>query len=276
MLEKFWIDIAAMEPYNNWTGGFIYGFFFEKGIYNAQPMTEYLNDKFKDRSVHRHLNIAVTNVLNGQFSIFDESLPTEDLIRILQASVSFSGISPAIEYEEQIYFSGNTVYENDVLSVINHCESLGYKEEDIVIDTILSGEREVGPFNSEKANAFSVLKRSSEVFKYYQHMHGIMRAKDGHRNVNFRYVVGPDISLPSKVIPLNYSVRETQTLMDLGERDAERTIYKLLYKTDEEISDRIKSSMEIRFFNKDRQKKHEEKMREVFNHFIGRELLKVT
>ena len=97
-LEKFWIDVAAMDPYENWTGGFIYGFFFEKGIYNAQPMSDYLNDKFKDRSVHRHLNIAVTNVLNGQFSIFDESLPSEDMIRILQASVSFSGISPAIEY----------------------------------------------------------------------------------------------------------------------------------------------------------------------------------
>ena len=60
-LEKFWIDVAAMDPYENWTGGFIYGFFFEKGIYNAQPMSDYLNDKFKDRSVHRHLNIAVTN-----------------------------------------------------------------------------------------------------------------------------------------------------------------------------------------------------------------------
>ena len=86
--------------------------------------------------------------------------------------------------------------------MINHCESLGYKEEDIVIDTILSGEREVGHFESEKANAFSVLKRSSEVFKYYQHMHGIMRAKDGHRNVNFRYVVAPSFQLPTKIMPL--------------------------------------------------------------------------
>ena len=89
------------------------------------------------------------------------------MLQILNASVSFSGISPAIEYDGQIYFSGNTVYENDVLSVINHCESLGYDEKDIVIDTIISGEREVPQFNHDKANAFSVLKRSSEVFKYY-------------------------------------------------------------------------------------------------------------
>ena len=98
MLEKFWVDLATMNPYSNWTGGFIYGFFFEKGIYDMKPMVQYLNEKFGKRTVRRHMNIAVTNILNGQFSIFDESLPIEDLIRILSASVSFSGISPAVEY----------------------------------------------------------------------------------------------------------------------------------------------------------------------------------
>ena len=99
MLRSFWIELASMSPYDSWTGGFIYGFFFEKGIYDLRPMAEYLNDQFSERTVHRHLNIAVTNVLNGQFSIFDESLPTQDLIRILAASVTFSGISPAVEYD---------------------------------------------------------------------------------------------------------------------------------------------------------------------------------
>ena len=81
----------------------------------------------------------MTNILNGAFSIFDEHTPFEDLLNILVASVSFSGISPAIELGDSIYISGNAVYENDILSVINHCESLGYAEENIVIDTILSG-----------------------------------------------------------------------------------------------------------------------------------------
>ena len=162
-----------------------------------------------------------------------------------------------------------------MLSVINHCESLGYKEEDIVIDTILSGQREVSQFDSEKANAFTVLKRSSEIFKYYQHMHGIMRAKDGHRNVNFRYVVAPSFHMPSKIVPMSHSIQETRTLLEQGERDAERTIYKLLYKTDEEITKRIHSPMELRFYNKERQAKHEERMRGVFTKFMEREKTKV-
>lgn len=106
-------------------------------------------------------------------------------------------------------------------------------------------------------------------------MHGIMRAKDGHRNVNFRYVVGPDMQLPTKIMPLSYSPAETDSLMDLGERDAERSIYNLLYKTEEEITNRIHSSLEIRYYNKERQQKHEESMRAVFNKFMAREIHKV-
>ena len=196
--------------------------------------------------------MAVTNVLNGQFEIFDEHDSIDDLLTVLKASIAFSGVSPAVELKDSIYFSGKTVYENDVLSVINHCEALGYYEEDIVIDTILSGLIDVSPFDAKSANAFNVLSRSSEIFKYYQHMHGIMRAKDGHRNVNFRYVVAPSFNMPSKIMPLSYTKEEATTLISQGESDAERTIYKMLYKTDDEITRRINSPMEMRFYNKTR------------------------
>lgn len=134
--------------------------------------------------------------------MFNEEDSNEDLLKMLEASVSFSGISPAVEHGGRLFSSGDTVYENDVLSVVNHCECLGYEEKDIIIDTIVSGKIEVPPFDPKGANSFSILRRSSELFKYYQHMHGILRAKDGHRNVNFRYVVGPSFNLPSKVMPL--------------------------------------------------------------------------
>ena len=38
-LKDFWMDIAGMDAYANWTGGFVYGFFFEKGIYDAKPIS---------------------------------------------------------------------------------------------------------------------------------------------------------------------------------------------------------------------------------------------
>ncbi len=61
-------------------------------------------------------------MLNGAFASFSEKITTENMIKILQASVSFSGMSPAISIFDQLYFSGNAIYENDVSSAIKHCE----------------------------------------------------------------------------------------------------------------------------------------------------------
>lgn len=187
---------------------------------------------------------------------------------MLKASVTFSGVSPAIFANDSLYMTGNAIYENDIMSVINHCSDLGYKDSDIVIDSIISGQAVPNSYSHEGANAFNVLKRSSEVFKYYQHMHGIIRAKDGHKDVNYRYVVAPSFSMPSKIIPLQYKPEEAKSLMNLGEKDAERAIYQLLYKTDDEIQKRLQSPVELRYYNKERQQKHEEKLTENFKKFI--------
>lgn len=60
------------------------------------------------------------------------------MIALLQASVAFSGVTPSVAIMDALYFAGSAIYENDVTAAINHCEAVGYAEEDIIIDTILS------------------------------------------------------------------------------------------------------------------------------------------
>ncbi len=139
-----------------WQGGFVYGFFFEKGLYDAQNINDYIEKWFRDRPIKRHITIGLTNVLNGAFASFSEKITTENMIKILQASVSFSGMSPAISIFDQLYFSGNAIYENDVSSAIKHCEQMGYNEEDIIIDALISGSPYMDYFDTQKANAWSI------------------------------------------------------------------------------------------------------------------------
>lgn len=102
-----------------------------------------------------------------------------------------------------------------------------------------------------------------------------MRSKDGHRDINFRYVVAPSFALPTKIKPLDYTVDEVYSLLRHGERDADRTIYELLYETDEEITRRMNGPLEMRFYNKERQAKYEAKTRATFASFISKEKQKV-
>ena len=60
--------------------------------------------------------------------------------------------------------------------------------------------------------------------KFYERILGVVRARDGHRDVNFRYVVAPPVTMPTKLIPLKSTAEETETQMNHGEREAEHQI----------------------------------------------------
>ena len=51
-----------------WGGGFVYGFFFEKGLYNPVEIEDFIENWFKGRPLKRHLSIGVANVLTGKLN----------------------------------------------------------------------------------------------------------------------------------------------------------------------------------------------------------------
>jgi len=51
-------------------------------------------------------------------------------------------------------------------------------------------------------------------------MFGILRAKQGHPDVEYRYVIGPLREMANKIIPINYSRDEVEMQIEFGEKDA--------------------------------------------------------
>ena len=58
--------MSKIEPYKLWKGGFVYGFFFERGIYDVSPLNQYMEEKLGSKEVKEHLTIAVTDILTGK------------------------------------------------------------------------------------------------------------------------------------------------------------------------------------------------------------------
>ena len=61
----FWEQLANFDPYDLWSGGFLYGFFFQKGLFDSTPVHNFIESWFKDRELKQHITIGATNVLNG-------------------------------------------------------------------------------------------------------------------------------------------------------------------------------------------------------------------
>ena len=68
--------------------------------------------------------------------------------------MTFSGVSPAVEAMDSLFFTGGAIYENDVTAAINHCLEIGYSEDEIIIDTIISGPSDARQVNVDKYNSF--------------------------------------------------------------------------------------------------------------------------
>mmetsp|Transcript_15938 Transcript_15938/g.24642 ORF Transcript_15938/g.24642 Transcript_15938/m.24642 type:complete len:98 (+) Transcript_15938:749-1042(+) len=96
------------------------------------------------------------------------------------------------------------------MTPINHCRSLGYDDENIVIDTVLSGNPHIEHSLASFYNAFGVAKRTFELMQYYERMFGVLRAKSGHPDVKFRYVIGPNREMSNKVVPVEVSRGEVE------------------------------------------------------------------
>jgi hypothetical protein len=106
----------------------IYGFFYENSIWDASKLYKLIEDYFKDADLKRHINIGLANVLTGQYKSFKEHHSKDDMVKILQGSVSFPGVFKTVEAFDSVWFTGSAIYETDVISPINHCRYLGYED----------------------------------------------------------------------------------------------------------------------------------------------------
>ena len=117
------------------------------------------------------------------------------------ASFSLAGFFPPAESMETSWFSGSTVWNLDIFSVVNKClETVASK--DIVLDVILTSEKTLKQIDASNFNTIQVLLRYLEVSRYYSNMNGLLKAKFAYPGVNFRYVISPSRSLPSNTTPL--------------------------------------------------------------------------
>lgn len=144
-----------------------------------------------------------------------------------------------------------------------------------MIDTILGGNKSLPSYAPSFENSFTIMARAAQLYEYYKITRGLLRAKNGHTGVNFRYVIAPTFTMPTKIIPFQLSEQETRTMLEHGQRDVRMAIDSLLYSPEYEIQQRLASPQYIYYYNKERQRKYEKKLRDDLADFIMAESVKV-
>lgn len=166
------------------------------------------------------------NVLSGEFLDFTkENFNTEDnMDHAVFASFSWPGLFPPAHAFGSRWFDGSAVYDIDMFSAINKCLSMGYKQDDIVVDVIMSSASNLQKIQGQNLKSIGMLLRYLDISSFYGSMDGVLRAKFAFPQIKFRYAIAPSKPLPWEYLPLNLNETQVQEIIEIGEQDAKNAV----------------------------------------------------
>jgi hypothetical protein len=116
--------------------------------------------------------------------------------------LSLPGFFPPAKVFGSEYFDGSAVYDLDIFTAVKKCFEKGYKESDIVVDTILTSTVTLSNVDPDSLYSTGMLMRFLEVHSFYNSMDAVLRAKFAFPKMHFRYAFSPTATMPSSYFPL--------------------------------------------------------------------------
>lgn len=220
-MKTFWDNSTNTKLYKDWLGGLAEGLLLKGGLWNDAPVQDFLKTELADiAATNRWIDIGLTDVLKGTYVDYQEDgLVGDDLNNVLFAQFAQAGVFPPAEFNNTDYFDGSTIWDLDIFSVVNKCQDMGFADEDIVVDVVLTSEKTLKVVDASNYKSIQMLWRYLEVSRFYSNMDGLLRAQFAYPNVAFRHTVAPSDEIPSSFYPLNLSQDEVDQIYDLGVTD---------------------------------------------------------
>jgi len=228
-LLDFWLNLQAKDIYKQWLGGIVQGLLLEPSIYNTEPAEAFFKATFS-QIPKRFISLGATDIDTAEYHTFNNfygDLAPEEFIEVIMASLAIPGVFPYVEIDGIAFIDGGAVMGVDVEGAVTKCREItGGVDEDIYLDVILLTGSHYKPTDASSFNGIQMLMRAIELMSYHTSLSGLIQAKDSYPNVNFRYVVQPDKSLPDSTLPMHFNHKHIVKMIDTGIEDAEQVVAK--------------------------------------------------
>jgi len=228
LLDKWRTLKGKKSIFKNWFLGPLYGLLFKTGLYDTSPLYDFLESLISYQEVKRKIVVGSTNIENGTYHTWDEENfkgNFESFIEAVMASSAFPVIFPMIKKDNINWVDGGVKASIDFASGINKCLDIGYSLENIFIDAVLcSSAARLPQIDVEQLHPVEVLIRVLEIYGYDYSMKEIDDISIDFPKTNFRYIVSPSKKLPSSLIPLTFSPKQIEEMIEIGVEDAKNAI----------------------------------------------------
>ncbi|KAF8822626.1 phospholipase, patatin family protein [Cardiosporidium cionae] len=224
-LQSVWSTIQQSDVYQEWPFREIEGLLFKSGIYDYSPFEVYLNKTLRSISeqfrTDRQIIISATNIANGAQKVWTEKENVSMLIDAAIASSSIPGVFPVKKIGEEEYVDGSVIATVNIQDAITQCMA---KDEvkhpsDITIDIIACTPLNLNDSNVDftDQNVLNILLRANYLSSYGNMRRMISSAQKTYPEVNFRFLIAPNMTLPNK--GLDFDRDNLLHIFELGKDD---------------------------------------------------------
>ena len=156
-MKAFWESSANNDLWQSWWGHEVEGVTLRQGIWNDSPALDWLKSEMSDvnlSSSQRWIDVGLTDILKGTYvDFFKDNLDSDMLYNVMYAQFADAGVFPPVQIGNTNYLTGATVWDLDIFSVVGHCQELGYADSDIVVDTIMTSQKDLTEKDTSSYNS---------------------------------------------------------------------------------------------------------------------------
>lgn len=218
-LDEFWVNFKSSDFYSNWLGWYITGLFYRSGLYDASNMYKTIS-KLSTGSFGRVLSVGTTDLITAGYVSFNSTkLSVKTMETAVAASAAKGGIFPYVRYGDFKLIDGTIKFSVDIQGGLNYCSSIGYKDEAMVVDIVLSNSAKLPVIDPESYNSIQNLMRFFSIQSYNGVFLAIEDAKLAHPKVAVRHLIYPSEAIPDSLFPYDYSQSALLAMLNLGIKD---------------------------------------------------------
>ena len=217
-----------MEPdklFVNWPGYIIEGALWRGGLFNDTIFVNYLDKVLPKEGIYKKVTVGATDTKTGRFVRFTEDVGYQDMVyKAARASAAIPGVFEYVNYQNMTLVDGGVVINLDIGGAIDRCKEVVDDEKDIIIDIVMCSGDTLQPADASNFNSLQMFWRYYQINKYQKSMIWITQGLANFPRVTFRYLVAPRGSIDNSIIPIDFSRKNIERLIRIGQEDAQKTV----------------------------------------------------
>jgi len=136
-IKQVWLENPIKTFWENWPIFGVVDSLWKPSLFDNSAMKHFVASTLNPRAIKRALVVKAVDLMTGDITVFDETIPQEEFGAAVTASASVPVFFSPTKVGNDLYIDGGAFSNLEIEEGIHKCREQGFEDKDIVVDIIL-------------------------------------------------------------------------------------------------------------------------------------------